>query len=272
MKNLFLLCSIFTFLSLFGQEKKVMNPPPPKNYKEIPENYNIDDNLVYFKIEKLSKSFNFAIFDNDILPVENTFIFSFIVEKDRNISNLKVEKGKNEKVINELKRQIVLAKFPNPDKDKISPQRLYKLKFIFDYKNKTLKTTLYDPETKGTIPSPLPEYPTESALDNKVYYIVDKKIEFNTNNLSSSFDFENLDENIPNDNIFIVSFIAEKMGKITDLNIEKGKDYKTIMELKRMLFRLRFHPALIKNKPVRSLCRLKFIFDYKNKLLKIIIL
>ena len=85
--------------------------PPLKNYKEIPENYNIDDNLVYFKIEKLSKSFNFMIFDNDILPVENTFIFSFIVEENRTISNIKIEKGKNEKIQNELKHLIFQLNF-----------------------------------------------------------------------------------------------------------------------------------------------------------------
>lgn len=272
MKKVFFLFVIFYSFLLYGQDEiRGNNPPPPKNLNEI-ATYNVNDNIVFYKIEKLSNSFDFSIFEKDIMHSENTFIFSFIVEKDKNISNLKVEKGKNEKVINELKRQIILAKFPNSDDDEISPQRLYKLKFTFDYKNKRLKTTLYEPETKETLPSPSSEYPTESSLDNKVYDIVDKKIEFNTNNLSNSFDFENLDENIPNENIFIVSFIAEKTGKITDLNVEAGKDNKTILELKRMLFRLRFHPALIKNKPVRSFCKLKFIFNYKNKSLKTIIL
>ncbi|UKB77939.1 hypothetical protein [Chryseobacterium sp. MEBOG07] len=120
-----------------------MNPPSPKNYKEIPDNYNIDDNLVYFKIEKLSKSFNFAIFDNNKIPLENTFIFTFIVEENRTISNIKIEKGKNEKIQNELKHLIFSAKLPATFiNDKVTSKRFYRLKFIFDYKKKILKTIL----------------------------------------------------------------------------------------------------------------------------------
>lgn len=274
MKKIFLIYIIFCGFSLYGQKTKGTNPPPPQKHPKEIANYNVDDNIVFFKIDKLSNSFNFAVFDSDISPSENIFIISFIVEENYSVSNLKIEKGKNEKVINELKRLIYSSKFPPSFIDsKATSKRPYTLNFIFDYKNKTLKTTLYEQETKGVATSSPPsKNSTENPLDNKIYYIVDKKIEFNTNNLSNSFDFENLDENKPNENIFIVSFIAEKTNKITDIKIESGKDDKTITELKRLLSRLKFHPALIKNKLVRSFCKLKFVFDYKNQSLKIIIL
>lgn len=145
MKKIFFLLVIFYSFLFYGQEERNRNTPPPptKNLKEIPANYNVDDNLVYFKIDKLSNSFDFAIFDNDRIPLENIFIFSFIVEKNRNTSNIKIEKGKSEKVKNELKRLIFSAKLPPIFiDDKVSSERFYRLKFIFDYKNKVLKTIL----------------------------------------------------------------------------------------------------------------------------------
>ncbi|MDR6158682.1 hypothetical protein QF023_002198 [Chryseobacterium sp. SLBN-27] len=109
MKKIFFLFVIYYSFLFYGQEKRNRNnlpPPPSKSLKEIPANYNVDDNLVYFKINKLSDSFDFAIFDNDKIPLEKIFIFSFIVEKNRNVSNIKIEKGESEKVKNELKRLI----------------------------------------------------------------------------------------------------------------------------------------------------------------------
>jgi hypothetical protein len=146
MKKIFFLFVIYYSFLFYGQEKRNRNnlpPPPSKSLKEMPANYNVDDNLVYFKINKLSDSFDFAIFDNDKIPLEKIFIFSFIVEKNRNVSNIKIEKGESEKVKNELKRLIFLAKFPPIFIDnKENSCRFYRLKFIFDYKNKVLKTIL----------------------------------------------------------------------------------------------------------------------------------
>jgi len=126
-------------------------------------------------------------------------------------------------------------------------------------------------EKKVMNPPPPAKYSLKKTEDNKVYYKVDKKIEFNTSNFSSSFDYSILDNYTPVENIFIISFIAE-LDSISNIKIEKGKDYEIIMELRRKLFRLRFHPATIKNKPVKSFCKLKFIFDYKNQVIKTIIL
>lgn len=144
-KFFFLLTVLYSFLIYGQKEIRGNNPPPPpsKDFQKIQKIYNVDDNLVYFKIDKLSNSFDFLLLKDDKMPLENVFIISFIIEKDYNLSRFKIEKGKNEVITNELKRLINFAKFPPTFmNDKISSFRSYRLKSTFDYKNKTLKTVL----------------------------------------------------------------------------------------------------------------------------------
>ncbi|OPC01934.1 hypothetical protein BAS10_18495 [Elizabethkingia meningoseptica] len=108
---------------------------------------------------------------------------------------------------------------------------------------------------------------------DKIFYKVDEKIKFNTKNLSDSFDYSVIDSKYkPTENVFVVSFISEVHKNISNLKVEIGKDDMIIRELKRLLLRYYFNPASVNGWFVRSYCKMKFIFDYNNNSMKVILL
>ncbi|MCA6066930.1 hypothetical protein JI747_007060 [Chryseobacterium sp. RG1] len=108
---------------------------------------------------------------------------------------------------------------------------------------------------------------------DKIYSKVDKKITFNAKNLSYSFDYSIIDPNHkPSENTFVVSFVSEVHKKISNLKIETGKNQDIIAGLKSMLLHKNFYPATVNGMFVRSYCKLKFIFDYDNNSMEIIVL
>jgi len=122
-------------------------------------------------------------------------------------------------------------------------------------------------------PPPGPEDINNQPEQNKIYSKVDKKITFNAKNLSDSFDYSIIDSNNkPSENTFILSFVSEVHKKITNLKIETGKNQDIIAGLKSMLLRTNFYPATVNGMFVRSYCKLKFIFDYDNNSMEIIVL
>jgi len=125
----------------------------------------------------------------------------------------------------------------------------------------------------GPPPPPGPGDVNGQPAKDKIFYEVDKKITFDTKNLSDSFDYSIIDQkHKPTENTFIVSFVSEVHKDISDLKIETGKNQEIITGLKRMLLHYRFYPATVNGWFVRSYCKLKFIFDYDNNSIKIIVL
>lgn len=125
----------------------------------------------------------------------------------------------------------------------------------------------------GIPPPPGPRDVNKQSDEDKIYYKVDEKIKFNAKNLSESFDYSIIDpKHKPNENTFVISFISEVHKKISNTKIETGKNQDIIAELKRMLSRYNFSPASVNGWFVRSYCKLKFIFDYDNNSMKIVVL
>ncbi len=139
----------------------------------------------------------------------------------------------------------------------------------------TYSFSLFGQNSENTVVHPPPGQGdiNKQPEKDKIYSKVDKKIEFNPKNLSQSFDYSVIDtEHKPSENTFVVSFVSEVHKKISNLKIETGKNQDITAELMRMLSRYNFYPASVNGWFVRSYCKLKFIFDYDNNSMEIIVL
>jgi hypothetical protein len=145
MKKLLFIFIIFYSFSLYGQNNGnvIIHPPPgPEDINKQSEQdkiYSKVDKKIEFNDKNLSDSFDYSIIDPKHKPSENTFVVSFVSEVHKKISNLKIETGKNQDIITELKRMLSRYNFHPASVNGFFVRSYCKLKFIFDYDSNSMK-------------------------------------------------------------------------------------------------------------------------------------